>query len=99
MHGAVPDQLDDAHQAAAEFLLSGLHVLITLPGDNPMMRYSSLFRSRWLALIWCAGIIWMAVDMSSALDEEQDGAANASGDDGAADVRQVQDLVARLKAS
>ena len=63
------------------------------------MRYSSLFRSRWLALIWSAGIIWMAADVSGAFDEVQDSAANVSGNDAGADVQKVQDLVNRLKAS
>ncbi len=27
-------------------------------------RYSSIFRSRWIALIWAAGIIWTAVDFA-----------------------------------
>ena len=27
-------------------------------------RYSSIFRSRWMALLWSAGIVWMAVDVA-----------------------------------
>jgi hypothetical protein len=26
------------------------------------MRHSTIFRSRWMALLWAAGIIWFAVD-------------------------------------
>ena len=64
------------------------------------MRYSSLFRSRWLALLWCAGIIWTAIDVSSASDPGDEVAANAgSNDDGQADLNQVQALVAKLKSS
>ena len=36
------------------------------------MFYSRLFRSRWAALLWAAGIIWLAVDVadrSTAKDE------------------------------
>lgn len=28
------------------------------------MRTSSIFRSRWMALLWSAGILWFAVDMA-----------------------------------
>ena len=28
------------------------------------MRTSSIFKSRWMALIWCAGIIWFAVSVA-----------------------------------
>ena len=29
------------------------------------MRTSSIFRSRWLALLWAAGIIWFAYDFAT----------------------------------
>ena len=38
------------------------------------MRTSSIFKSRWMALIWAAGIIWFAYDFAAPSDE----AANAS---------------------
>ena len=28
------------------------------------MRTSSIFKSRWMAMIWAAGIIWLAVDVA-----------------------------------
>jgi len=28
------------------------------------MRHSTIFRSRWMALVWSAGIIWFAVDVA-----------------------------------
>ncbi|MEO6255312.1 MAG: hypothetical protein ABIO69_00730 [Sphingomicrobium sp.] len=28
------------------------------------IRHSSLFKSRWVALLWAAGIIWFAVDFA-----------------------------------
>ena len=31
------------------------------------MRTSSIFKSRWMALIWAAGIIWLALDVAGAL--------------------------------
>lgn len=33
------------------------------------MRTSSIFKSRWMALIWSAGIIWFAVDVAGQPDE------------------------------
>lgn len=33
------------------------------------MRHSSIFKSRWMALIWAAGIIWLAVDVASPDDD------------------------------
>jgi len=29
------------------------------------MRTSSIFKSRWMALVWSAGVIWFAVDVAS----------------------------------
>jgi len=41
--------------------------------------YAKLFRSRWAALIWAAGILWMAVDVAGyAPARKSDPAANAS---------------------
>jgi hypothetical protein len=28
-------------------------------------RHSSIFRSRWMALLWAGGIVWTAVDFAS----------------------------------
>lgn len=30
----------------------------------PPIRHSSIFRSRWVALLWAGGIIWTAVDFA-----------------------------------
>jgi hypothetical protein len=62
------------------------------------MRYSSLFRSRWLALLWSIGILWSAVSFIGSEGGQADPAA-ANADDGAADLNQLQALVGRLKAS
>lgn len=41
--------------------------------------YAKLFRSRWAALIWAAGILWTAVDVAGYGPERKtDVAANAS---------------------
>ena len=41
------------------------------------MKTSTIFKSRWMALLWAAGIIWMALDFAgtpSAADKQ--GASN-----------------------
>jgi hypothetical protein len=38
------------------------------------MRTSTIFKSRWMALIWAAGIIWFAYDFAAPSSD----AANAS---------------------
>lgn len=64
-----------------------------------MFRYSSLFRSRWFALIWSAGIVWSAVSFVGSEDPERDVAANSAAGDDAANLNQLQALVSRLQAS
>jgi len=34
------------------------------------MRTSSIFKSRWMALIWAAGIIWFAYDFAAPSDDQ-----------------------------
>jgi hypothetical protein len=38
------------------------------------MRTSTIFKNRWMALIWAAGIIWFAYDFAAPSDDS----ANAS---------------------
>lgn len=42
------------------------------------MRHSSIFKSRWMALIWAAGIIWLAVDVATPDDGSGNAAENAT---------------------
>ncbi len=73
---------------------------LTLLGyDRIMFRYSSLFRSRWLALFWSVGILWSAVSFVGSEEPSQDVAANGATDDGAADLNELQALVGKLKSS
>ena len=37
------------------------------------MRTSSVFKSRWMALIWAAGIIWFAYDVAGSQPQAKDG--------------------------
>jgi hypothetical protein len=46
------------------------------------MRHSTIFRSRWMALLWAAGIIWFALDVST----PDASATNAGGNAAATDV-------------
>jgi hypothetical protein len=34
------------------------------------MRTSSIFKSRWMALLWAAGIIWFAYDFATPSDDD-----------------------------
>lgn len=45
------------------------------------MRLSSIFKSRWMALIWAAGIIWAAYDFAGDGQQDQNGNAAAAADD------------------
>lgn len=42
------------------------------------MRTSTVFKSRWMALLWAAGIIWFAYDVAgSQPQQDQNASANA----------------------
>ena len=41
------------------------------------MRTSSIFKSRWMALVWAAGIIWLAWDVAGSAPQQTNAAANA----------------------
>ncbi|MFL6857236.1 MAG: hypothetical protein ACJ8EB_04940 [Allosphingosinicella sp.] len=49
--------------------------------------YARIFRSRWWALLWAAGIIWMAYDFTA---PSGDGGNDAAAD---ADVAALRDAV------
>ena len=42
------------------------------------MRTSSVFRSRWMALFWAAGIIWFAYDFAASSPPEDNNSAAES---------------------
>jgi hypothetical protein len=53
-------------------------------------RYSSIFRSRWMALLWAAGILWTAYDFAA---PDGDAAGNNASEDmpiNQADVAAIQ---------
>ena len=41
------------------------------------MKTSSVFKSRWLALLWAAGIIWFAYDFAGSQSDYANASANA----------------------
>ena len=40
------------------------------------MRHSTIFKSRWMALLWSAGVLWFAIDVADSNDDG--GSANAA---------------------
>jgi len=46
------------------------------------MRSSTIFKSRWMALLWAAGIIWFAYDFAGSQPQDSNSAnASANGDE------------------
>lgn len=43
-------------------------------------RHSSIFRSRWIALLWAGGILWTAVDFASPETANQAGKSSLAVD-------------------
>jgi hypothetical protein len=41
------------------------------------MRLSTVFKNRWMALIWCAGVIWFAYDFAGGSAETANSSTNA----------------------
>lgn len=42
------------------------------------MRSSTIFKSRWMALLWAAGIIWFAYDFAGSQPQDTNESANAA---------------------
>jgi hypothetical protein len=41
------------------------------------MKHSTIFKSRWMALLWAAGIIWFAYDTATSQPQGDGNATNA----------------------
>jgi len=41
------------------------------------VKTSSVFKNRWMALLWAAGIIWFAYDFAGSQPQDDNGSANA----------------------
>jgi hypothetical protein len=64
------------------------------------MKFSTIFRNRWFALVWAAGVIWLALDVA-APDQPADGnqiaASDAAGSEVTnADVENFAAIVANM---
>ena len=42
------------------------------------MKTSTVFKSRWMALLWAAGIIWFAYDFAGSEAQDDNSAAQAN---------------------
>jgi hypothetical protein len=42
------------------------------------MRFSSVFKSRWMALLWAAGILWFAYDVAQSEEPDDNNAASST---------------------
>jgi hypothetical protein len=42
------------------------------------IRQSSVFKSRWMALLWAAGILWFAYDVAGSAEPDDNSAANSA---------------------
>jgi hypothetical protein len=41
------------------------------------MKTSSVFKSRWMALLWAAGVVWFAYDVAESAPQADANSANA----------------------
>lgn len=41
------------------------------------MRFSTIFKNRWMALLWAAGIIWFAYDVAGSEPQASNASTNA----------------------
>ena len=53
-------------------------------------RYSSIFRSRWMAMLWAAGILYWAYDVASTTPTSSDGNSVAATDATGAEITPEQ---------
>ena len=63
------------------------------------MRNKTIFKSRWWALIWSAGILWAAYDFAgtSNPDTDDNDALNVSAADADAQIAQLSNMIAQVK--
>lgn len=41
------------------------------------MRFSTIFKNRWMALLWAAGVIWFAYDVANSQPQASNASANS----------------------
>jgi hypothetical protein len=66
----------------------------------PFFRHAWIFRSRWVALLWAAGICWMAVELVGSAPEEAGNNSAATDITGAGiapeDVKRIEESLKKL---
>ncbi|HEX4737290.1 MAG TPA: hypothetical protein VH331_06995 [Allosphingosinicella sp.] len=64
-------------------------------------RYSSIFKSRWMALLWAAGILWTAYDFADSTSPPNAAGNNqqASSDDAAINQADIASLQSTLNGA
>ncbi len=60
------------------------------------MRMSSIFKSRWMALVWGAGIIWAAYDFAAAQPKDSGNNSVTSDADGSPVTANDQNKIAQV---
>lgn len=63
------------------------------------MRTSTIFKSRWMALLWAAGILWFAYDFAGSAPADQSQANATSNSTGAAGSADDENKVAQVLGS
>ena len=41
------------------------------------MRFSTIFKNRWMALLWAAGVLWFAYDVANSQPQVSNASANS----------------------
>ena len=41
------------------------------------MRFSTIFKNRWMALLWAAGVLWFAYDVANSQPQASNASANS----------------------
>ena len=64
-------------------------------------RYQTIFKSRWMALLWAAGILWTAYDFAGSTTPSHDATGNnqASSDDAAINQADIAALQSTLNGA
>jgi predicted component of type VI protein secretion system len=62
------------------------------------MKTSTVFKNRWMALIWAAGIIWFAYDFAGSQPQASNASDNAQASDGSLSGADANKLAAELNS-
>jgi hypothetical protein len=62
------------------------------------MKFSTIFRSRWMALLWSAGILWFALDVAGGGEDSGSPTALTDATGAPVDANQVEALAGIIEA-